>query len=74
MVVDRFMRGFPEFVDKFSLKDLPMTGNDFTWSRGVVNASMSRTDRLLISSEWEILHPKSVCYFQTQSGPLPYFS
>lgn len=44
-VVDKFMRVFSEFVDNHAMVDLPMVGNDFTWSRGEASPSFSRIDR-----------------------------
>lgn len=57
-MVVRFIRVFSKFVDKFAMVDLRMCGNDFTWSRGEVNPSMSRIGRFLIYSKWEEAFPK----------------
>lgn len=59
VVVDRLMSEISDFVDKYSFVDLPMIRNDFTWSRGDVNLSVSWIARLLISLEWKKLYPKS---------------
>lgn len=49
-LVDHF---FTDFLDSFGRVDLPISGNEFTWSRGNANPSFSKIDRLLISTAWE---------------------
>lgn len=50
MVHERVFR----VVKKFSMVDLPMLGNEFTWSRCEVNLSMGRIDKFFISLQWEV--------------------
>ncbi|KAK8698655.1 hypothetical protein V6N13_114766 [Hibiscus sabdariffa] len=60
------MEKFSEFIEDLSLIDLPLQGGNFTWSNFRENASFSRLDRFLISSEvlkewpdlYQKLHPK----------------
>lgn len=44
---------FLDFIKKHSLVDLPLTGVDYTWFWGSNNPSMSRINRVFISTEWE---------------------
>ena len=37
--------------------DLPLEGGSYTWSRGSVQPSMSRIDRVLVSQGWEEQYP-----------------
>lgn len=47
-LVDRFMRRFNDFIDKYALMDVPLAGNDYTWARGLVEPSLSKLNRFLI--------------------------
>ena len=47
------MRDFDDFLVSLELMDLPLKGGSFTWSNSHTPSSMSRTDRFLVSSEWE---------------------
>ena len=47
------MTDFSNFIDTSNLVDLPLKGGPYTWSSGSANPSMSRTDRFLISTDWE---------------------
>ena len=51
------MELFSEFVEDFNLIDLPLEGGSYTWSRGSVQPSMSRIDRVLVSQDWEEQYP-----------------
>ena len=48
------MRHFAEILNKLDLKDLPLQGGLFTWRGGRNGRTMSRLDRFLITSDWEI--------------------
>lgn len=60
--VNRFMGVFTDFVDRFDLVDLPMGGNEFIWSKGNLNSSLSKIDWFLISAEQEELFLHSIGY------------
>lgn len=44
---------FLDFFEKHFLVDLPLIGGDFTWFCGSNNPSMSRIDKVLVSTEWK---------------------
>ncbi|XP_077237416.1 uncharacterized protein LOC143879116 [Tasmannia lanceolata] len=50
------IKAFAEFIAKFELIDISMSGAYFTWARG---SSKSRLDRFLVSSEWLGMAPES---------------
>ena len=47
------MEMFSEFIEELSLIDLPLEGRSYTWSSGLNQPSMSRTNRALVSHDWE---------------------
>ena len=47
------MRRFSHVIDDLELKDLPLKGGCFTWTRGSRNLRMARLDRFLVSDDWE---------------------
>ena len=49
------MRRFSDVIEDLELRDLPLLGVPYTWSRGLNNLSKSRLDRFLVSEEWESL-------------------
>ena len=46
------MRQFSKFIDELELIDLPLLGDNFTWSGGLRNQNMARLDRFLVSQDW----------------------
>ena len=44
---------FSDFIAKHSLVDLPLEGGEFTWFRNSDRPSMSKIDRMLVSTNWE---------------------
>ena len=44
---------FSDFIENYSLVDLPLEGASFTWFRDSGLPSMSRIDRTLVSIDWE---------------------
>ena len=44
---------FSDFIAKHSLIDLPLVGGEYTWFRDSDSPSMSRLDRVLMTTDWE---------------------
>jgi hypothetical protein len=47
------MLAFSDFIGISHLVDLPLEGGTYTWSSGSEHPSMSRIDRVLVSTDWE---------------------
>ena len=45
------MEEFSHFIDGQTLVDLPLKGGKYMWCNGSANPSMSRIDRVLVSSD-----------------------
>jgi hypothetical protein len=54
------MEEFSDFIEGLNLIDLPLNGGLYSWCNGVANPSMSRIDRVLVSTEWEEHYPDVV--------------
>jgi exonuclease III len=54
------MVDFSDFIEGFYLVDLPLNGGLYTWCNGLANPSMSRIDRVLVSTNWEEHYPDVV--------------
>ena len=51
------MTDFSDFIEDMNLVDLPLHGGRYTWCNGATNPSMSRIDRILVSTDWEEHYP-----------------
>ena len=47
------MLEFHDFINYSSLEDLPLRGDEFTWSRSGRDVVFSRLDRFLVSLDWD---------------------
>ena len=44
---------FLDFIAKHFLVDLPLVGGEYTWFRDSNIPSMSKIDRVMVSTDWE---------------------
>ncbi len=51
---------FSDFIESQNLVDLPLMGGSYMWCNGAAIPSMSRIDRILVSTEWEEQYPDVV--------------
>ena len=54
------MEEFSDFIEGFNLIDLPLNGGLYSWCNSAANPSMSRIDRVLVSTDWEEHYPNVV--------------
>ena len=47
------MRRFSEVIEELRLKDLSISGGQFTWCGGLNSQAASRLDHFLVSDKWE---------------------
>ena len=47
------MRRFSEVIDELCLKDLPLSGGEYTWCGGLNNSFAPKLDRFLVSYDRE---------------------
>jgi hypothetical protein len=57
--VTRFSNEFNSIINKFALRELPLSGGMFTWSNNQENPTLEKWDRILINHDWENLFPLS---------------
>jgi hypothetical protein len=57
--VTRFSDEFNSIINKFALRELPLSGGMFTWSNNQENPTLEKLDRILINHDWENLFPLS---------------
>jgi hypothetical protein len=51
---------FSNFIESQYLVDLPLMGGSYMWCNRAATPSMSRIDRILVSTEWEEQYPDVV--------------
>lgn len=57
------MGSFKATIDSLLLKEIRLNGRRFTWSNEQDNPTLTRIDRLLWTTEWELLFPS--CFLQS---------
>jgi hypothetical protein len=55
----RFSDSFNDVIDLHNLREIPLSGGQFTWSNNQKNPTLEKLDRILINCEWENLFPLS---------------
>jgi hypothetical protein len=55
----RFSDGFSAVIDLYNLREIPLSGGQFTWSNNQKNPTLEKLDRILINCEWENIFPLS---------------
>ncbi|KAL4191825.1 hypothetical protein AMTRI_Chr06g190990 [Amborella trichopoda] len=56
-IISQGMMDFSDFISRNELLEIPLQGNRFTWSNHSSQPSLSKLDRLLLSSNWEEQFP-----------------
>ena len=51
------MGAFKAVIDDLSLKEISLNGRHFTWSNKQDNPTLTRTDRLFCTTDWELTFP-----------------
>ena len=55
--VDRWPFLFNAVIDSFDLREIDLTGRQFTWANSLTKPTYERLDRALMSTEWEFKYP-----------------
>ncbi|WVZ83656.1 hypothetical protein U9M48_030783 [Paspalum notatum var. saurae] len=50
---------FNAIIDAYNLRELDLSGRQFTWANNLPNQTFEKLDRVLITTEWEIKYPKA---------------
>jgi hypothetical protein len=58
-VTSRFSDSFNVVIDLYNLREIPLSGGQFTWSNNQKNPTLKKLDKILINFEWENLFPLS---------------
>ncbi|WVZ53763.1 hypothetical protein U9M48_004664, partial [Paspalum notatum var. saurae] len=56
------MRGPQEkskVIDAYNLRELELSGRQFTWANNLSNQTFEKLDRILVTTEWETKYPKA---------------
>jgi exonuclease III len=54
---DRWPFLFNAVIDSFDLREIEMSGRQFTWANSLPTPTYEKLDRVLMSSEWEFKYP-----------------
>ena len=48
---------FNAVIDSFDLREIDLTGRQFTWANSLANPTYEKLDRVLMTTEWEFKYP-----------------
>jgi hypothetical protein len=48
---------FNVVIDSFDLREITLTGRQFTWANSLPNPTSEKLDRVLMTTEWEFKYP-----------------
>uniref|UniRef100_J3KUY4 Reverse transcriptase domain-containing protein n=1 Tax=Oryza brachyantha TaxID=4533 RepID=J3KUY4_ORYBR len=48
---------FNAVIDSFDLREIAMTGRQYTWANSLTNPTFEKLDRVLMTTEWELKYP-----------------
>jgi hypothetical protein len=54
---DRWPFLFNVVIDSFDLREIELTGRQFTWANSLPNPTFEKLDRVLMTTEWEFKYP-----------------
>ncbi|WVZ53557.1 LOW QUALITY PROTEIN: hypothetical protein U9M48_004480 [Paspalum notatum var. saurae] len=66
---------FNAVIDAYNLRELDLSGRQFTWANNLPNQTFEKLDRVLVTTEWETKYPKATVQALTReiSDPTPLF-
>ena len=50
---------FNAVIDAYNLRELELSGRQFTWANNLSNQTFEKLDRILVTTEWETKYPKA---------------
>ena len=48
---------FNAVINSFDLREIELTGRQFTWANSLTNRTYEKLDRVLMTTEWELKYP-----------------
>jgi len=48
---------FNDVIDSFDLREIELTGRQFTWANFLTDPTYEKLDRVLMTTEWELKYP-----------------
>jgi endonuclease/exonuclease/phosphatase family metal-dependent hydrolase len=55
---DRWLFLFNVVINSLDLRDLELSGRQYSWASNLQTATYEKLDRILVSTDWEIKYPK----------------
>ena len=56
---DRWPSLFNAVINSLDLRELELSGRNFTWANSLPQPTFERLDRVLVSTEWEFKFPRA---------------